>query len=104
MALKEIGIEHITAGVVGALVSMRFINGSNYEKVTMALGGAAFSFFGSVPLARWADMGDSVGLFGFLIGLFGMALVSRIYEVIWVIDLASMTKDAWKVFIRKWKA
>lgn len=94
----------LAAGAAGAIVSMRFISGTWGEKLTMAAGGAALSFFGSVPVASWVNQPDSVGLFGFLIGLFGMGVVSRVYEAILVIDVAVMAKEAWKIFLRKWKA
>jgi hypothetical protein len=102
--IKDIGLTQFAAGVLGALVSMRFISGTGIEKLTMALGGASLSFFGATPAASWANVPESVGLIGFLIGLFGMGVVSRVYEVIWLIDLATMCREAWKVFLRKWKA
>ena len=102
--LKDIAMTPLVAGAAGAIVSMRFISGTWSEKLTMAVGGAALSFFGAVPAASWANQPDTVGLFGFLIGLFGMGVVSRVYEVIMVIDVAAMVKEAWKIFLRKWKA
>ena len=102
--VKDIAMTPLAAGAAGALVSMRFIAGTWSEKLTMALGGASLSFFGSTPVANWVGLPDLVGLFGFLMGLFGMAIVSKVYEVIWLVDAATIAKDAWKIFVRKWKA
>lgn len=102
--LQDIAMTPLAAGAAGAIVSMRFISGTWSEKLTMAVGGAALSFFGAVPAASWANHPDTVGLFGFLIGLFGMGVISKIYEAIMVVDAAVMIKEAWKIFLRKWKA
>ena len=102
--LKDIGLPQFAAGAAGALVSMRFITGTWFEKTTMALGGSALSFFGTVPLSNWLAISNAEGLLGFLIGLFGMALVSKVYEVIWLIDASRVAKDLWAAVARKWKA
>lgn len=102
--LKEIGLVQFAAGASGALVSMRFMAGTWFEKLTMALGGSALSFFGTAPLASWLKMQNAEGLVGFLIGLFGMALVSKAYEVIWLIDASRIAKDLWAAVARKWRA
>lgn len=102
--LKEMGLPQFAAGTAGALVSMRFISGTWFEKVTMALGGSALSFFGTPPLFSWLAINNSEGLLGFLVGLFGMALVSKVYEIIWLIDSNKIAKDLWSAVVRKWKA
>lgn len=68
------------SGVVGAFVSMRFLSGTFKERASSALAGVVTSFYS----APWVAMrlGLPEGLAGFLIGLFGMAVCSRIW--IWV--------------------
>ena len=72
------GIAVKLAGVAGALVSMRFLKGTWIEKLTMACGGAAFSFFSADYLTLRTSL--PVGLSGFLLGLFGMSILSRAWE------------------------
>jgi hypothetical protein len=102
--IKEIGLTQFAAGIAGALVSLRFMTGSWYEKLTMALGGATLSYVGTAPLATWLKIDNAAGLIGFLVGLFGMAVVSKVYEVIWLIDANKIVKYIWAAIARKWKA
>ena len=100
----EVGLVKIISGVVGALVSLKFVQGTWVEKIFMAFGGSCLSYFATSPIARWIDMENTEGLIGFIIGLFGMAIVAKIYELIQVID----AKQAMTIFLdwlaRKWKA
>ena len=57
------------AGVAGAMVSMRFLQGTFLARSTMALGGAAISFYASPTMALRSGLPE--GLSGFLLGLFG---------------------------------
>lgn len=104
MQFQEVGIVKIVSGVVGALVSLNFVQGTWIEKSFMALGGSCLSYFATSPIANWMNIDNSEGLIGFIIGLFGMAIVSKIYELIQVID----AKQAVGLFLdwlaRKWKA
>lgn len=75
------GLESIAAklaGIAGALVSMRFLKGTVVEKLTMAAGGAVFSFFAADFVATKTSVPP--GLSGFLLGLFGMSILSRAWE------------------------
>jgi hypothetical protein len=74
------GIATKCAGVAGALVSMRFLSGSIVSRLVMAAGGAIFSFFGTDFVAGKLSLPE--GLAGFLLGLFGMSILSRAWE--WV--------------------
>lgn len=68
------------AGVFGAVVSMRFLQGSWLSRASMAFGGALCSYFAAPYVAQ--RVGIPEGLSGFLLGLFGMAIISRAWE--WV--------------------
>lgn len=68
------------AGVFGAVVSMRFLQGSWLSRASMAFGGAFCSYFAARYVAQ--RVGIPEGLSGFLLGLFGMAIISRAWE--WV--------------------
>lgn len=68
------------AGVAGAVVSMRYLQGSWPARMSMAASGSLISYYGAPHLAQLTSMPE--GLTGFLLGLFGMAVVSRAWE--WV--------------------
>ena len=68
------------SGVVGSLVSLRFIAGTWPERFTMALGGSALSLYSSTYVAERTGLPE--GLSGFLLGLFGMAIAAKVWEAI----------------------
>jgi hypothetical protein len=102
--LSDISIAKLVAGVAGALTSTRFLKGTWPEKLTMAAGGAALSYFASTPLSSWLDTPNNEGLVGYLVGLFGMALVAKAYEVIQLMDAKQIASDLREWLARKWKA
>jgi hypothetical protein len=72
------GLAGKLAGVAGALVSMRFLQGSFMERLTLAAGGAALSYYAGPHVS--IKTGLPLGLAGFLIGMFGMAVLSKVWE------------------------
>lgn len=68
------------AGVAGALVSMRFLQGSWPARLSMAASGAVISYYAAPHLAT--QLGIPEGLTGFMVGFFGMAVVSKGWEVV----------------------
>lgn len=68
------------AGVAGSLASMRFLSGTWPSKLSMAASGSVLAYFGSPFLSE--KVGLPEGLAGFLLGMFGMAIASRAWEVI----------------------
>lgn len=66
-------------GAVGALIALRFLQGSTWKHTALAfVGGCACAYFGSEYAVKWS--GADVSLAGFVLGLFGMALVSKVHE------------------------
>jgi len=104
MAPDDVSIAKIAAGTFGAFVSLRFVQGSMLERAFMGVGGAALSYYATTPAAAWAGVADAEGLIGFLIGVFGMALVSKVYEVVTLLDARKLADDLWEAAKRKWKA
>lgn len=100
----DFDVAKLLSAVAGAVVSMRFLVGTWTEKITMAIGGCALSYFGTTPAARWLAAENAEGLVGFLIGLFGMAIVSKGYEVIQMMDAKQIASDIWQWVSRKWRA
>ncbi len=94
----------LIAGLAGSVVSLRFVQGSVSERIIMAIGGCGLSYYASTPAASWIGVSDAEGLVGFLIGLFGMAIMAKIYEIITVADASTMAKDIWETIKRKWSA
>lgn len=81
------------AGVAGALTSMRFVSGTYFERVLMVIGGAFFSFYATEWTAQWLELPP--GLTGFLLGLFGMSVLSRVWEWMQSTTLIQDFLDAW---------
>jgi hypothetical protein len=100
----DVHVFKLIAGIAGAAVSLRFVQGTWPERIIMAAGGAALSYFASDLIARWLAVPDALGLVGFLTGLFGMAIVSKVYEVIQLIDAKQISIDIWETVKRKWGA
>lgn len=101
---NDFSVAKLVSGVAGAAVSMRFLAGSWPERITMALGGSVLSYFATSPVATWLNVQTAEGLVGFLIGLFGMAIVAKLYEVIHLMDAKRMAADVWEWVARKWRA
>jgi hypothetical protein len=71
------------SGFLGSLVSLRFLKGESWlGKATLVCGGAALAYFAAPALGRLLHMDDALGLTGFMLGLFGMAVATKLYEVI----------------------
>lgn len=100
----DLSVAKLLAGIAGSVVSLRFVQGTMVERVLMAFGGAAFSYYATTPAALAIGVQDAEGLVGFLIGLFGMAIMAKLYEVVLVVDAQRIAADAWETIKRKWGA
>lgn len=93
-ATLAVPVGKFLVGLVGAVVSLKFLKeASRTERSLMVLGGSVLSYLGSPLLARWVGWADAEGLVGFLLGLFGMALVMKIYEGILSLDGSVLASD-----------
>lgn len=84
------GLDEFAPGAAGSLVAVPFLKGPWHVRLSMVFGGAALSFYGTNPVAGYLDAQASTGLVGFLIGLFGMAVVSKVYELIESVEAAAI--------------
>lgn len=75
-------------GAIGALVALRWMGGTPWQVSASLLGGASGAYYGT-PHAM-VLMGTQPGLTGFLIGLFGMAIASRVFEALSKFDLGAL--------------
>jgi len=94
-------IAKVGASVAGALVSLNFINGTLPERLSMSAGGAVLSYYSSDYVARLIHMSESVGLVGFLIGLFGMAIVAKVHEGITTLEIKRITNGLIEKFFKR---
>jgi hypothetical protein len=97
----DFSVAKLLAGLAGSVVSLRFVQGTVAERIFMGIGGASLSYYATTPAAQWVGVKDAEGLVGFLIGLFGMAIMAKIYEVILVTDAKQISADAWSALKRK---
>lgn len=93
-------LREFAPGAAGSLVALPFLQGPWMVRVAMVFGGSALSFYGTKPVASWMQVGNSDGLIGFLIGLFGMALVAKTHELIAAFNVSEIGV-ALKDWIRK---
>lgn len=69
-------------GVAGAVISALFLKGPWRLIGGMVCGGAALAFYVAPVLAAWFSAPKAAGALGFLLGLFGMAVVAKVHEAI----------------------
>lgn len=65
-------------------MALRWIAGTPIQRFTSFFGGGAGAYYGT-PYMQ-STMGTDSGLTGFLLGLFGMALVSKLFDAIAVMN------------------
>jgi hypothetical protein len=71
----------IIPGAIGALVSLRFLKiEGTLNKICTTLGGIASSYYATDWVA--AMLSAPQGLLGFGLGLFGMAIIAKCFEVV----------------------
>ena len=86
-------------GIAGSLLALAFMRRPPLILLGIFFGGCALSFFGTAWLADVLDMEKADGLVGFLLGLFGMALVAKIYDTIEVVEPALL----WKALLERFR-
>lgn len=85
-------------GVIGAMVALRWIRGTAPQRLAAVLGGSAAAYYETPYMS--SIMGTDAGLTGFLIGLFGMAVAAKTFEVLERLDPAALLER----LLRKWGA
>ncbi|TRM53271.1 hypothetical protein YH64_009235 [Achromobacter sp. LC458] len=76
------------AGVLGAAVSMRYLQGSWMARISMAASGSLGAYYAAPYLSE--VLGIPEGLMGFLVGMFGMAIVSRAWEAVQAVPIPAL--------------
>lgn len=85
-------VAKLGAGLLGSLVSLRFVQGTVVERAFMFVGGAAVSYYSTGPLADWIGGRGIEGLVGFFSGLLGMTIVAKVYEIIQMVDAKQVSE------------
>lgn len=83
------------SGVFGACLSLAYMKGPPIERISNAVGGAIVSLYTAPWLATKTDMPE--GLTGFLMGLFGMAICAKGWELIQNTPI----KEVWDGLLKK---
>lgn len=85
------------SGIAGSLLALFFMRRPPMEKFGIFLGGCLLAHFGGQLMTYVLDLKTFEGAVGFLVGLLGMRLVEKVYEMIEVIDL----KDLWVRLLKR---
>jgi hypothetical protein len=72
----------VAPGVAGSAIALFFMRRPPWSLVGIFIGGCLLAFFGTKWVSVWAGMESADGLVGFLLGLFGMALIAKIHDTI----------------------
>jgi len=78
-------------GAVGSAASMLFIKDTWPRRAAMFCAGAALAYWGSQWASRFTGL--DVGFAGFLLGLFGMAAVAKLFETWQKFELGALFAD-----------
>jgi len=84
-----------SAPIAGALISLNFVKGTWVERLSMFASGALLSYYASPFAAIWTGLPE--GITGFGLGLFGMTIASKGYEVIQGLPI----KEFWAGILRR---
>ena len=91
----------LAAAIGGALISMVKWPGTLVERGTMGAAGVLVSYFASDAVAAYTHVPP--GLTGFLLGLFGMAIVGKAWDMITAVDAAKVVSDLWDAALGRLK-
>lgn len=88
-------ITRVFPGALGSLVSMLFIKDTPVRRLGMFAAGATLAYFATPWTMKALDL--DAGFTGFLLGLFGMVVVSKAFETWHALELTTILRD----FLRK---
>lgn len=88
-------------GVAGSLLALMFLRRPKLMLAGMFLGGCVLSYVATPWLAAYLEVGPKgEGVVGFLVGLFGMTTVAKVYDLFESIEM----REIWvalRDFLRK---
>lgn len=90
-------LRHATSGIAGSLVALLFMRRPPLQMLGIFLGGVLLAHYGGELLAFAFDMEKFSSAAGFIVGLLGMRLVEKLYDLIEAIDV----KEFWQRFLKR---
>jgi len=81
-------IAHKLGGPAGGVIAMMFLRDSWPRRFAMAAAACPLSWYGAPHLVQWFPLNE--GFAGFLLGLFGMSAVSKVFDAWHQIDLVPL--------------
>lgn len=78
-------------GVAGALVSLMFNKDAQPQRLALFLSGSITAYFGTPWAAKFSGL--DTGLAGFLLGMFSMAVIARLFEAWQTLELTAILRD-----------
>lgn len=97
MTIEAWGVK--LAGVAGALISMQFLRGTWRSRLAMAVSGAVLAYYASDYVSHRTGLPE--GLTGFLVGFFGIAVVSKVWEWFQTAPLGELLTAKLKAWMEK---
>lgn len=83
-------------GTLGSIVALRWIAGSPVQRITSVVGGIASSWYAGEHLATALEV--NAGFAGFLVGLFGMSIAAKAFELLAQINTLALIDR----ILRRW--
>jgi hypothetical protein len=87
------------SGLAGAFISLNFIKGTWFERITMAVGGSIMSLYIAPYIST--KLGLPEGVAGFLVGMLGMAVTAKVWELIQATPIAEIWAEVMKAIRKK---
>jgi hypothetical protein len=88
-------------GVAGSVLALFFLRRPPFMLAGMFIGGCMLSYIGTPWLAAYLESGPKgEGLVGFMLGLFGMTTVAKVYDLVEAVEV----REIWLAllnFLRK---
>lgn len=82
----------VAPGIAGSLVSLLWLRDITWpRKLAMFVAGAMFARFAGQALTDWTHLDAGVG--GFLLGLFGMSVVAKLFDTWEKFDLGTILNE-----------
>lgn len=97
--LPDFDLTKFLTATAGAVVSMAKWPGTLVERAVMGAAGVVISYFASDAVSALTSVPP--GLCGFLLGLFGMSIVGKVWDAIAAIDAARVVADLWSAALER---
>jgi hypothetical protein len=82
----------LVAGILGALVGLRFVPGLTwFERVTNLGAGGVIAYYAAPALAGWWGLSEHmVGFMSFILGMFGLSVAAAIFQGVRTLNVAEI--------------